>query len=170
MQVSIHTPTKSVTYVAIKIYPYGKFQSTHPRRVWLRCGSVPRWFACFNPHTHEGCDCIQTIAWHMNLSFNPHTHEGCDRYPRKWTCAFNVSIHTPTKGVTHILLALHDVSRVSIHTPTKGVTKDFGVGRWNGYVSIHTPTKGVTYGCSYIKNRPKVSIHTPTKGVTYIVC
>ena len=36
--------------------------------------------------------------------------------------AFNVSIHTPTKGVTaskvHVTVTIY----VSIHTPTKGVT------------------------------------------------
>ena len=38
-----------------------KFQSTHPRRVWP-LGRYPRQDrCCFNPHTHEGCDC----TWHL---------------------------------------------------------------------------------------------------------
>ena len=33
------------------------FQSTHPRRVWLRPPlGAQRTLICFNPHTHEGCD------------------------------------------------------------------------------------------------------------------
>ena len=36
------------------------------------------------------------------VSFNPHTHEGCDAKLRPVTQDFSVSIHTPTKGVTHI--------------------------------------------------------------------
>ena len=33
-------------------------------------------------------------------SFNPHTHEGCDNQYGTFNHAWNVSIHTPTKGVT----------------------------------------------------------------------
>ena len=35
---------------------------------------------------------------------------------------------------------------VSIHTPTKGVTKPSKKRKGYFYVSIHTPTKGVTIG------------------------
>ena len=100
----------------------------------------------------------------------------------------SVSIHTPTKGVTHELNALallylcfnphtHEgcdpdntrnggKDRVSIHTPTKGVTLDAAQTRSVSVVSIHTPTKGVTYDRIYHDNPQQVSIHTPTKGVT----
>ena len=77
-----------------------KFQSTHPRRVWLT-RYYPSWaVACFNPHTHEGCDSGKSQIekfWRVSIhtptkgvteksmtilnfiiSFNPHTHEGCD--------------------------------------------------------------------------------------------
>ena len=57
------------------------------------------------------------------LSFNPHTHEGCDLTVIKNGKGLEVSIHTPTKGVTGACsspaLRKNDVS---IHTPTKGVT------------------------------------------------
>ena len=33
-----------------------------------------------------------------------------------------VSIHTPTKGVTFGLASIFMLAKVSIHTPTKGVT------------------------------------------------
>ena len=58
---------------------------------------------CFNPHTHEGCDC---------RSGTIHLH-------------FLVSIHTPTKGVTSGIPRQAFLCHVSIHTPTKGVTEDF---------------------------------------------
>ena len=55
---------------------------------------------------------------------------------------------------------------VSIHTPTKGVTKYYSYISAHQHVSIHTPTKGVTRGSPAPSNKVIVSIHTPTKGVT----
>ena len=60
----------------------------------------------------------------MLRSFNPHTHAGCDVYEPFFYGTLQVSIHTPTQGVTnchfyHIIILL-----VSIHTPTQGVTWD----------------------------------------------
>ena len=79
-----------------------------------------------------------------------------------------VSIHTPTKGVTRWIIPagtfylcfnphthegcdfeeqqniIYDL--VSIHTPTKGVTEGFQTQDQFICVSIHTPTKGVTSG------------------------
>ena len=78
----------------------------------------------FNPHTHEGCDQWQAAFLLDFAGFNPHTHEGCDKdiankvtdivtfqstHPRRvWhideeevKVFIRVSIHTPTKGVTH---------------------------------------------------------------------
>ena len=56
--VSIHTPTKGVTYS-------NQLPDRHVRG--------------FNPHTHEGCDLILS-SWLILLAcFNPHTHEGCDK-------------------------------------------------------------------------------------------
>ena len=102
MRVSIHTPTKGVTDVYSNVVPDTMFQSTHPRRVWRSGSSIPSailsfqsthprrvwrnddrgWvhgYSCFNPHTHEGCDCILMPRECLSQSFNPHTHEGCDR-------------------------------------------------------------------------------------------
>ena len=102
--------------------------------------------------------------------------------------AFLVSIHTPTKGVTHVLLALHDVSRVSIHTPTKGVTalpcpSQHRADGFNPHThegcdcfSLIAGFKAASFnphtheGCDgyaqALKASAGVSIHTPTKGVT----
>ena len=37
---------------------WGLFQSTHPRRVWPSLTASHSRVTSFNPHTHEGCDCI----------------------------------------------------------------------------------------------------------------
>ena len=54
------------------------FQSTHPRRVWHWKQCVRNLVRCFNPHTHAGCDNGFTAFFMFK----------------------NVSIHTPTQGVT----------------------------------------------------------------------
>ena len=120
--VSIHTPTQGVTSVISTGFISCRFQSTHPRRVWPRWSIRRRSIVCFNPHTHAGCDISATFS-----------------------------------------LLLIDVS---IHTPTQGVTAVFGVQWWWARVSIHTPTQGVTGSCRSIRYVPIVSIHTPTQGVT----
>ena len=103
-------------------------------------------------------------------------------------CSINVSIHTPTWGVTTILTTLNDIRYVSIHTPTWGVTTllsllyltkrcfnphtymrcDFVLHRDGTpyIVSIHTPTWGVTEHQGHQLYPLYVSIHTPTWGVT----
>ena len=152
--------------LVVKAYGDNEFQSTHPRRVWHTNGHTSSRFTGFNPHTHEGCD---------------------KRYGKE-SPFFDVSIHTPTKGVT-LFSSNHSPSRwcfnphthegcdrdgcllppgtlVSIHTPTKGVT-EVGVNLFvREIVSIHTPTKGVTVGQILWIHFIIVSIHTPTKGVT----
>ena len=122
--VSIHTPTKGVTFVRFESQiPYFQFQSTHPRRVWLKAavssGAV-RVFQSTHPRR----------VW-LSYRFN--------------VCYFQVvSIHTPTKGVTKLRCDKSKELRVSIHTPTKGVTQMPFVQYKALHVSIHTPTKGVT--------------------------
>ena len=76
--------------------------------------------------------------------FIPHTHEGCDFTIRVYHKVLVVSIHTPTKGVTHRIDITVFVLIVSIHTPTKGVTHRIDITVFVLIVSIHTPTKGVT--------------------------
>ena len=101
-KVSIHTPTKGVTYRDIQLFlkRISFNPHTHEGCDWYSPHSGHH-FCCFNPHTHEGCD---SMILKINISvrsFNPHTHEGCDSL-----IASNPHINTP----------------VSIHTPTKGVT------------------------------------------------
>ena len=120
--VSIHTPTKGVTlWIPIRI-GYCKFQSTHPRRVWPmqdRLDALKFQFQSTHPRRvwlliriYDKCrERFQSThprrVWlsccpgsSPRLSFNPHTHEGCDNKLVKEGQLSEVSIHTPTKGVT----------------------------------------------------------------------
>ena len=100
-RVSIHTPTQGVT---IPPSPYCReilFQSTHPRRVWLLPVIAVTLIKGFNPHTHAGCDISNLLYKDIPVEFQS-TH------PRRvWQIwrppiynPYNVSIHTPTQGVT----------------------------------------------------------------------
>ena len=94
------------------------FQSTHPRRVWLR----------FRHCLKESLTC-----------FNPHTHAGCDRSGRfTLCCSMDVSIHTPTQGVTTLAAVNSRNPRVSIHTPTQGVTQAEVWKVWHRSFNPHT--------------------------------
>ena len=101
-------------------------------------------FLSFNPHTHAGCDSPLSVKISISLRFNPHTHAGCDQstpyslshysefqstHPRRvWLSNITnisnmeVSIHTPTQGVTRVDDRTSMLLSVSIHTPTQGVT------------------------------------------------
>ena len=78
----------------------------------------------------------------------------------------NVSIHTPTWGVTPKVKCTLDLSEVSIHTPTWGVTLSLRDNIWSvTFQSTHLHEVwlfvSVRWYCSC-----EVSIHTPTWGVT----
>ena len=123
------------------------FQSTHPRRVWLYYDfySNSQW-EFQSTHPRRVWRLIRLVLI-LIASFNPHTHAGCDS---AW-------------------LARKDVGNVSIHTPTQGVTSDLSALSIRATVSIHTPTQGVTGRRSALLDQSKVSIHTPTQGVTLTV-
>ena len=82
-KVSIHTPTQGVTTGRSLESLAQEFQSTHPRRVW--------------PHIALGF--LSPLS-----SFNPHTHAGCDIIQGTTMSDLYVSIHTPTQGVTVIMV------------------------------------------------------------------
>ena len=101
--VSIHTPTWGVT-------------------TWTRFSLVP--YQGFNPHTYMRCDTLEAArsasalefqsthlheVWRSEIAgdsatdgFNPHTYMRCDIRNFKLIQPDNVSIHTPTWGVTLI--------------------------------------------------------------------
>ena len=95
-------------------------------------------------YTHAGCDygCLYTYS--PRHCFNPHTHAGCDTPPASAKADSNVSIHTPTQGVTEVKCFTSESKIVSIHTPTQGVTISKYMLCKTWIVSIHTPTQGVT--------------------------
>ena len=99
----------------------------------------------FNPHSRAGSDSSPPFLLLISCYFNPHSHAGSDdtaffipvtkplfqsTLPRReWRFnvgylgdKFNISIHTPTQGVTFICKIVHTIIHISIHTPTQGVT------------------------------------------------
>ena len=143
--ISIHTPARGVTAVAVDTWIRRAFQSTLPQGEWpcLLIWTLPiyqfqstlpqgEWLICF---TH----CV---------------------------VSFHISIHTPARGVTTSQLRECKASCISIHTPARGVTVNgthhlqykifqstLPQGEWQKFIffrcwrfliSIHTPARGVT--------------------------
>ena len=83
-----------------------EFQSTHPRRVWPErpITDTPNcWFQSTHPRR----------VWQRlhppvvpEDGFNPHTHAGCDTRTLDKIQHVQVSIHTPTQGVTILILSI----------------------------------------------------------------
>ena len=100
--VSIHALTRSATYlIKINGMIIFLFQSTHSRGVRRHALELLELFVlCFNPRTHEECDCCDSFSFfsqamfqsthsrgvrqnsslslQLSSSFNPRTHEECD--------------------------------------------------------------------------------------------
>ena len=146
-----------------------KFQSTHPRRVWR-----------YYRHQEQTEQKFQSThprrVWHA--------------YAMAALNYAQVSIHTPTKGVTlNLEISCDRISCFNPHTH-EGCDRNEIQTQKDVNVSIHTPTKGVTRsslsdcfirqcfnphtheGCDLVSKVIRasltVSIHTPTKGVTGI--
>ena len=141
------------------------FQSTHLHEVW--------------PPSNRSSS--------VTFCFNPHTYMRCDRRSKNVCKSIDVSIHTPTWGVTYAALQitrlnpfqsthLHEVWRNSgsfsimatmfQSTHLHEVWRLFKVIILIHHVSIHTPTWGVTAVHLLDDTAIFVSIHTPTWGVT----
>ena len=165
-QVSIHTPTKGVTQcwyltelalrfqsthprrvwlIAYLYYSYEyKFQSTHPRRVWLEIQAVAQ-----NEHEFQSTHPRRVwrklplghLAWRQFQSTHPRRVWLEKRKNIFLKDCFNPHTH---EGCDIIDIKINVLQKVSIHTPTKGVTKDIRTIIKHSIVSIHTPTKGVT--------------------------
>ncbi len=79
-KISIHTPAKGVT--SNSSYSF-----------------VPN--SDFNPHSREGSDASSSESITAIPDFNPHSREGSDDISAAARLQpFNISIHTPAKGVT----------------------------------------------------------------------
>ena len=129
---------------------------------------------CFNPHTHAGCDWPLLVHLFTSRCFNPHTHAGCDQTMSERQAVLQVSIHTPTQGVTvdhcqhrsfitfqsthprrvwlHINSFSDQMLSFNPHTHA-GCDWEFFLYFHIFLVSIHTPTQGVTlYLITYYKS------------------
>ena len=116
-----------------------------------------------------------------------YTHAGCDEIGHPVWTLFDVSIHTPTQGVTGYSNWRGCFERVSIHTPTQGVTIT-AIEKFSKWMFQSTHPRRVWRCCCVISSssyqfqstHPRrvwhvlpfglsqavVSIHTPTQGVT----
>ena len=166
-KVSIHTPTQGVTIRVLKWFTSKVFQSTHPRRVW-------RYFEIILVIVREFQSTHPRRVWHH--SFHNRLFE------------IDVSIHTPTQGVTQDKHLQLNYGIVSIHTPTQGVTSQKYIYHISWGFNPHTHA-GCDIACvnstalqgrfqsthprrvwrnsESLRQRNSVSIHTPTQGVTY---
>ena len=116
------------------------FQSTHPRRVWLFYFLLSCWQNSFNPHTHEGCDSQKSLKSTGVASSFQSTH------PRRvWrnidylapTDNMFQSTHPRRVWPVDSSISLQK-SQVSIHTPTKGVTGKHSTDKTNAlFQSTH---------------------------------
>ena len=98
------------------------FQSTHLHEVWRNNHKNTQIILSFNPHTYMRCDRPFRCRNTSTLRFNPHTYMRCDDGYKYYGRYVNVSIHTPTWGVTAYQMCDDEILKVSIHTPTWGVT------------------------------------------------
>ena len=165
------------------------FQSTHLHEVWHRWTSIVTDTLCFNPHTYMRCDHLRTARLKRTHGFNPHTYMRCDPTNGTSVGSFDVSIHTPTWGVTTKPATKSLQHAVSIHTPTWGVTKRWNLDQkdpkfqsthlhevwlypWWLHRSLwlcfnpHTYMRCDLHCIVYHIFKFYVSIHTPTWGVT----
>ena len=77
-----------------------EFQSTHPRRVWLSTAKVSILLSEFqSTHPRRVWQRLHPPVVPED-GFNPHTHAGCDTRTLDKIQHVQVSIHTPTQGVT----------------------------------------------------------------------
>ena len=99
--VSIHTPTWGVT---LFVWQLGFLRLSFNPHTYMRCDTAS-WLmsyhhSSFNPHTYMRCDAITRSNRKVRYCFNPHTYMRCDNLLRTKLKDLEVSIHTPTWGVT----------------------------------------------------------------------
>ena len=155
-RVSIHTPTWGVTpYPLLSLYAKLSFnphtymrcddccvyssrcdQGFNPH-TYMRCdlACVNTFYHCisFNPHTYMRCDRKDLFLSSQFSSFNPHTYMRCDTGSKPSVASGYVSIHTPTWGVTPLMLELHlTVGGFNPHTYMR-----CDLVTWNNHIAIN---------------------------------
>ena len=143
----------------------------------------------FNPHSHKGSDNHITTNDNRRVDFNPHSHKGSDRlllHKSLYVCNFNphshkgsdmgneifgykvdISIHTPTRGVTWCSAFFACAIVISIHTPTRGVTADYNSQYASNWFQSTLPQGEWRPLSDIVVVKVFISIHTPTRGVTW---
>ena len=146
-----HTYMRCDNFYILRAY----FWSFNPH-TYMRCDGYMQKTkernGCFNPHTYMRCDIWSSTSRSYCFSFNPHTYMRCDcmfRYMCHFSFCFNP--HTYMRCDIEFNILGHTTD-VSIHTPTWGVTWSHGWEYWKKKVSIHTPTWGVTLSLSFVLN------------------
>ena len=161
--ISIHTPTRGVTGRINLINPIFTDFNPHShkgsdavldnlRRLWFISIHTPTrgvttgtrlWLITlyhFNPHSHKGSDHGFVICNYFAINyFNPHSHKGSDNGEEIALISYDISIHTPTRGVTQKIHWHWIWKLISIHTPTRGVTSNMRIRRkCNIYFNPHS--------------------------------
>ena len=125
---------------------------------------VPRYY--FNPHSHKGSDYANATKFLLINDFNPHSHKGSDAVGTENLWKLVISIHTPTRGVTGVLISHCVCGRFQSTLPQGEWLKTYNDAYEALVISIHTPTRGVTHNLLHKRRLELISIHTPTRGVT----
>ena len=120
----------------------------------------------FNPHTYMRCDVTIGVLLSSPASFNPHTYMRCDCNYGLEITGLEVSIHTPTWGVTHGCRSKQGSGRFqSTHLHEVWLVASPKLLELMMFQSTHLHEvwlNEVSQNMVFIR----VSIHTPTWGVT----
>ena len=125
VKISIHTPTQGVTiWYKFFDFLYGISIHTPTQGVTQSLSTIRGDISNFNPHSHAGSDDLSgnfNAIWHdfnphshagsdekilrrimESGDFNPHSHAGSDIEQLYTGANYDISIHTPTQGVTYL--------------------------------------------------------------------
>ena len=144
MNFNPHSHAGSDDYVVTHTEVVSWFQSTLPRREWHNIHSTFHNYLYFNPHSHAGSDWSGIKKLPNFWYFNPHSHAGSDQSLstiRGDISNFNPHSHA---GSDYMIKKDTQHKEISIHTPTQGVTPFYHIPPHGCFISIHTPTQGVT--------------------------
>ena len=99
------------------------------------------------------------------LYFNPHSHKGSDDSRSKFNPFLDISIHTPTRGVTRFELkeAIGEIFQSTLPQGEWRYVKAVCWSLWNFNPHSH---KGSDFHSLELSFFRIISIHTPTRGVT----
>ena len=123
-QISIHTPTKGVTNLQRCIFLQFKISIHTPTKGVTRSSSQAWQDLQISIHTPtKGVTFLGRQLRTMNTYFNPHSHEGSDlKSCHLYFCCLLFQSTLPRREWLVCLFQIFCIGYISIHTPTKGVT------------------------------------------------